>query len=63
MTPALYGAVNGALIATAAVMLIGWASFISPGALWRNGYVRIVLTLAAFAGAYFHAPYPLLTSQ
>lgn len=63
MTPALYGAANGALIATAAVMLIGWTSFASPGALWRNGYVRIILTLAAFAGAFFHAPYPLLAPQ
>lgn len=62
MTPALYGAINGALIATAALMLIGWASFASPGALWRNGYVRLVLLLAASAGAFFHAPYPLLTS-
>jgi hypothetical protein len=62
MTPALYGAINGALIATAAMMLIGWALFASPGALWRNGYLRLALVLAASVGAYFNAPYPLLMS-
>jgi hypothetical protein len=62
MTPALYGAVNGALIASAALMLIGWVSFASPGALWRNGYVRLAVVLAASAGAFFNAPYPLLIS-